>query len=212
MKNFFNSGLGLLLIGFLLTTVCGTIINNFYNRSTWEREKKFELLKRSLDRNEKLLEDISVTMGTRAIRLMRVFWALETPQSAFRTAEERKQIIGQRWEEYNKSVIDWNEHLRVYIFKINYLAGQETAQLFYISEEGSTKEERAETVYSYFQQAHYAVKELKDIPFEPNSEKWIKSHKIAEKFIKQLYKKIDVFLSNLNSALDARARSDSPIK
>jgi hypothetical protein len=212
MKNFFNSGLGLLLIGFLLTTVCGTIINNFYNRSTWEREKKFELLKRSLDRNEKLLEDISVTMGTRAIRLMRVFWALETPQSAFRTAEERKQIIGQRWEEYNKSVIDWNEHLRVYIFKINYLAGPETAQLFYISEEGSTKEERAETVYSYFQQAHYAVKELKDIPFEPNSEKWIKSHKIAEKSIKQLYKKIDVFLSNLNSALDARARSDSPIK
>jgi hypothetical protein len=212
MKNFFNSGLGLLLIGFLLTTVCGTIINNFYNRATWERDKKFELLKRTLDRNEKLLEDISVTMGTRAMRLMRVFWAIETPQSAFKTPEERKQIIAQRWEEYGKSVIDWNEHLRVYITKITILAGPEMARSFYISEEGSTKEDRAETVYNYFQRAHYAVKELKDMPFEPNSEKWKKAHKTAEQSIQQLYKKIDVFLFNLYSGLDARARSDSPIQ
>ncbi|MFZ2087005.1 MAG: hypothetical protein WAU47_00390, partial [Desulfobaccales bacterium] len=166
IKDFFNSSLGLLLIGFLLTTVCGTIINNFYNRATWEREKRFELLKRSLDRNDKLLEDISVTMSTRAMKLLRVFWAIETSPGAYKTPDERKHIVVERWEEYGKSVVDWNEHLRVYITKINYLAGPETARLFYISEEGSTKEERAETVYTFFQRAHYAVKELKDAPFE----------------------------------------------
>jgi hypothetical protein len=95
---------------------------------------------------------------------------------------------------------------------MNYLAGPETARLFYISEEGSTKEDRAETVYTYFQRAHYAVKELRDMPFEPHSEKWINSHKTAEQSIQQLYKKIDAFLYNLYGALDTRARSDSPIK
>jgi hypothetical protein len=212
MKAFFNSSLGLLLIGFLLTTVFGTLINNFYSKATWEREKKFELLKRSLDRNEKLLEDLSVTMGTRAIRLMRVFWAVETPPTAFKTPEERKQVIAQRWEEYSKAVLDWNEHLRVYISKIIYLAGEETARLFYISEEGSTEKERAGTVYNQFQRAHYAVKELKDMPYEPNAEKWQKSHDLAENSIQQLYKKIDVFLVNLYRALDFHARNDTPIQ
>ena len=212
MKDFFNSAIGLLLIGFLLTTVFGTIINNFYSKATWEREKKFELLKRSLDRNEKLLEDISVTMGTRAFKLMRAFWAIETPPAGYRTPEERKQVIAQRWEEYSKAVVDWNEHLRVYVSKITYLAGEDTARLFYISEEGSTEKERAGTVYNQFQRAHYAVKELKDMPYEPNSEKWQKGHELAEKSIQQLYKKIDVFLVNLYRALDFRARSDSPLQ
>jgi hypothetical protein len=212
MKDFFNSSLGLLLLGFLLTTIFGSLVNNFYSRATWERDKKFELFKRSLDRNEKLLEDISVSMGTRAFRLMKLFWVVETPPTAFRSPEERKQVISQRWDEYRKAVLDWNEHLRVFISKISYLAGEETARHFYISEEGSTEKERAGTIYHQFQRAHYAVKELKDMPYEPTSEKWQKSHKLAEQYIQQLYKKIDVFLVNLYTALDFRARNDSPIQ
>jgi hypothetical protein len=210
MKDFINSSIGLLLIGFLLTTICGTIINNFYGKATWEREKKFELLKRSLDRNEKLIEDISVKMGTRAMRLLRAFWAIETSQ--YQDSQGREKVIKERWEEYAKSVIDWNENLRVYVTKLSYLAGPETARLFYISEEGSTEKERAETVYNHFQRAHYAVKELKDLPFKPDSENWQKVHKTAEQSIQQLYKKIDVFLLNLFTTLDFRARIDSPLQ
>ena len=212
MKDFINSSLGLLLMGFILTTVCGTIINNFYGRATWDREKKFELLKRSLDRNEKLIEDISVKMGTRAMRLLRAFWAIETPPSSYQDPKEREKVIKERWEEYAKSVVDWNENLRVYISKIHYLAGLETTRLFYISEDGSTEQERAGTVYNNFQRAHYAVKELKDMPFKPDSENWQKMHKTAEQSITQLYKKIDVFLLNLYTSLDFRARSDSPLQ
>ncbi len=212
MKDFFNSSLGLLLIGFLLTTVFGTIINNFYGSATWEREKKFELLKRSLDRNDKLVEELSAKMGARAMKLLRVFWAVETPPASYQDPNEREKIIKQRGEDYEKSVIDWNENLRVFISKIYYLAGPETARLFYLSEEGSTEQERADTVYTHFQRAHYAVKELKSLPFKPDSEEWRKLHKIAEQSIQQLYKKIDVFLLSLYSSLDFRARSDSPVK
>jgi hypothetical protein len=212
MKDFFNSRLGLLLIGFLLTTVFGTIINNFYGRATWEREKNYELLKRSLDRNDKLVEDLSAKMGARAMKLLRVFWAVETPPAAYQDPNEREKIIKQRWEDYDKSVIDWNENLRVFISKLYYLAGPETARLFYISEEGSTEPERAATVYGHFQRAHYAVKELKNTPFKPDSADWQKLHQTAEQSIQQLYKKIDVFLLSLYSSLDFRARNDSPLK
>jgi len=115
MKDFFNSSLGLLLVGFLLTTVFGTIINNFYGSGTWEREKKFELLKRSLDRNDKLVEELSAKMGARAMKLLRVFWAVETPPTSYQDPNGREKVIKQRWEDYDKAVIDWNENLRVFI-------------------------------------------------------------------------------------------------
>src|SRR5215471_8048349 len=78
---FLKSKIGLLVLGFVLTTVCGAIINGMYANSTWKRDKRFELLKAELQKHDELLSDLTKILGTRTFRLQRVLWATDPEAS-----------------------------------------------------------------------------------------------------------------------------------
>jgi len=68
--NFLNSKFALLLLGFIFTTVIGGLLNERFQRKAWEREvkrqdlewernRKFEILRRKLNEGQKSLGEIS---------------------------------------------------------------------------------------------------------------------------------------------------------
>jgi hypothetical protein len=79
IADFFTSGLGLLILGFVLTTVCGGLVNWMYARSSWQRDKQFELLKVDLAKHDELLTDFTKVIGARVFRLQRVVWHMDPP-------------------------------------------------------------------------------------------------------------------------------------
>src|SRR4030088_1934559 len=78
---FFTSNIGMLVAGFILTTVCGGIINTLHTQATWKRDKGFELFKSQLTKHDELLTDLSKTTGARVYRVQRVLWNFDQPTS-----------------------------------------------------------------------------------------------------------------------------------
>ena len=110
---FFTTNIGILVLGFILTTVCGGIINALHTQATWKRDKGFELFKSQLTKHDELLTDLSKTTGARVYRVQRVLWNFdqptsETPAETWCLDARAKAEIETRWTEYDKAVVDWN--------------------------------------------------------------------------------------------------------
>src|SRR3954447_19346682 len=116
LADFFTSGLGLLMLGFFLTTVCGTFINWRYSTATWKREKNFELFKGQLAKHDELLSDFTRVIGARVFRLQRVVWLMDPPVKPEPETWELKkdddqndddQKLKTRWDKYYETVAEW---------------------------------------------------------------------------------------------------------
>jgi hypothetical protein len=208
IMRFVNSKIGLLITGFVFTTLCGAIINNIYSKSMWNREQEQIMLTRLLNKHENLLEEISILMGARIYRLERVLWALEIPFNNLELNEEVHKRIMDRWDEYYAKVIEWNEKFRSYYVKVRYLAGEDLAKKLYISEKESS-DPSSTTVYGKLVNAHYAVKNLRDYIISgtvPDSMLYF----IAKSKVEEAYTAIDNFLIEMYFILDMRAKSCKP--
>jgi hypothetical protein len=89
----------LVIITFLLTTVIGALWTSFLSTTSWRRQSKVDLFRKRYDEGTKLLEDLSLLIGTRFYLMQRFFWAI-------RDSESNK--IAQREDDYFKAVADWN--------------------------------------------------------------------------------------------------------
>src|SRR5689334_22336529 len=103
---FLNSQVGLLILGFLLTSILGTIIteriqkNNKENDlllekerqiASWERDKKYELFRRKLDDGERLIDELSSLMNTRFVKMQNTFVSIS-----------QNSITEAKWNDYYK--------------------------------------------------------------------------------------------------------------
>src|SRR2546423_15409998 len=93
LAEFFSSGLGLLILGFILTTVCGGLINITHSYLTWKRDKQFELLKGEIAKHDELLSELTKVVGERVFRLQRVVWILDRPPGPAADAP-----VGETWQ------------------------------------------------------------------------------------------------------------------
>jgi len=118
--SFLNSGLGLLLVGFCITTLVGSLFADWIQRSTWEqqialeqarqdyeweRSMRFELLRAKLKEGQDSLEEISDLINLRFFRLQKVFEALVSGNLA---------VSEKAWAEYTPTVEKWNTKLIIY--------------------------------------------------------------------------------------------------
>ena len=211
MNKFLNSKIGLLLLGFVLTTVFGAIIANVQSHTTWKRDKRFELLKQLLDRHEELRAELSRVTGARAFETERVLYALEPPMEPYQNDHERGERIKKAWDAYYATVVDWNRDYRRHVARIRHLAGIDVAQRFYISDEES-KSPETKTLCGHFVRTHHALRRFKAAPYQPDDPHWQELHGSARKAIDQLYHHIDEFLLHLFAALDDRVKSENPLK
>jgi len=201
---FANGKIGLMVIAFLLTSIFGSSINYLYQRTTWEREQQIEFLKRSLDKHEKLVNDLSELISGRAFHMERVIWAIENHIDEQRpiTIKERK-IIEDLWNRYYRTVIDWNENFRVHFSRLRYVTGKDMAKLFYKGELES-KEKNTTSVYGYFRSAHKATLSLYRYSQDPNRKNAKDLLETARSRKDELYEMIDRFLLSMHDSLDKR--------
>ena len=114
-----NSKLAILLIGFLLSGLVGTYINDKYQRATFQREKRFLILSKSIEDSSKFIEQISGRINKRFFGLQRVLRVIEKGD-----LPKGKDI----WQQYYSSVIEWNQNVNADYGKLIRLFGEEISK------------------------------------------------------------------------------------
>ena len=130
LSRFLVSQVGLLVLGFVLTTLAGGALGYWFNllaskrnakfeacrqQLQWQRDKNFEILRRTLDEGEHSLEQISDLINLRVFRLRKV---REDPTSPV------------AWSEYLSAVEQWNVKLIINQNKLERLVGKQVALEF----------------------------------------------------------------------------------
>ena len=200
-----ESKVGLLLVGFVLTTIFGTFINERFHQKTWEETQNHELLKRKLDKQEELVKDVSTLISQRSFHLERLGWAVEyhTEKEKNNIDQAKKEKIAKLWDEYYSTVILWNENYKMYHIKLKYLADTNTADMFYISEKEANSA-NPDTIYGKFVQTHIAMLDLKNCALE-GCNQHEKNYKLVSQKLEDLTVSIDKFLFLLYKSLDQNA-------
>jgi hypothetical protein len=204
----------LLVLGFVLTTVCGAIINGIYTNSTWQRDKRFELLKVELQKHDDLLSNLTEIVGTRTFRLQRVVWVTDPEPSpapdTWQLDNDAKKRLNDRWDEYYKSVADWNVSYRTYAIKLRILAGDEIADKFFVGDPSGARLSKPGTLCWYFEKCHDTVAALKKKALTSQVDRT--EHDVAQRDVDDLYNKVDNFVAQLYRALSEKERSNDPLK
>jgi hypothetical protein len=88
----------LLVLGFVLTTVVGGLLGNYYQRRTWDANR------RESERTAAagVFDDISRAMDERLYRMRVVYWRLK---------EDDEDPIAKGMDEYRAVLVKWNENL-----------------------------------------------------------------------------------------------------
>jgi hypothetical protein len=220
LVDFFHSGLGLLILGFILTTVCGGLVNWMYARSSWKRDKQFELLKSELIKHDELLTELTRVIGSRVFRLQRVVWLMDSPVTpAPETWELKKdddqsdddQKLKKRWDKYYETVAEWNVNYRTYAIKIRVLAGPEMAEKFIARDliSGARKAKEG-TLCGVIEKTHTTVANLRTTALSTGRVDRVQQEE-AQRQVDHLYDAVDDFVRQLYDALREKARSDDPL-
>lgn len=173
---FLNSKLGLLLIGFSLTTVIGTLLTDWVQRRAWQhqtqleqqrqdfewkRSRKFELLRRKLDEGQKSLEELSDLINLRFFRLQKVYE--EVLSGDIQTAQAL-------WSEYMKVVERWNVKLIINQNKLERLVNKTVARQFNNYETDNPQLTEPTSLHGHFYLAHKRVRRLLDCAMQATCE------------------------------------------
>jgi hypothetical protein len=171
-----NSKLGLLIVGFSLTTVIGTFLTDWVQRRAWQyqtqleqqrqdfewkRSRKFEILRRKLDEGQKSLEEISDLVNLRFFRLQKVYE--EVLSGDIQTAQAL-------WAEYMKVVERWNVKLIINQNKLERLVNKDVARQFNNYETDNPQLKEPASLHGHFYLAHKRVKRLLDCAMQVSCE------------------------------------------
>jgi hypothetical protein len=199
---FFTTNIGILVLGFILTTVCGGIINRLHTQETWKRDKGFELFKSQLAKHDELLTDLAKTTGARVYRVQRVLWNLDQPPSepdgeTWRLDARAKGEIETRWSDYDKTVVDWNLTYRDYKRRIQLLAGDALANDFFEAGEHGAQSAKEGCITGAFEQLHKKIKSLYVKAKDSGTVDRV-PHDSAQIDINLLYDQLDRYMTNLS--------------
>jgi hypothetical protein len=103
-----NSDLSRLLIGFILTTVVGTILVQWYQDRNWEKQRQFEVMKRRLDEGQKFIDELSDLVNLRVMQLRQVEGLLSS------TSPTAREEVLRAWRNASETRRRWNVKLGVF--------------------------------------------------------------------------------------------------
>src|SRR4051794_14910918 len=98
--NFFNSQLGLLLLGFAFTSVAGGVFARWLQEKSWYRQTKVDLFRKRYEEGVQFLDELSELIGKRSFALQRLLWAVVDD----RAAEKVEKLS----DDYFEIVFLWN--------------------------------------------------------------------------------------------------------
>ncbi|MEJ0074011.1 MAG: hypothetical protein WDO17_00950 [Alphaproteobacteria bacterium] len=115
---FFNAPLGLLLVGFVLTSIIGAVLSAWLQQRNWKRQTQLSLFQKRYDEGVKFLDDLSDLIGKRYFALQKLIWALR---------DRRSYDLEKVTAEYHECVQEWNGKLRTMRGKARLLVGEDRA-------------------------------------------------------------------------------------
>src|SRR5436309_13510790 len=121
MLNAIQSPIGLLLFGFVLTTLAGSIITSRLQAGSWQRQTRVDLFRKRYDEGTQFLDQFSRAIGNRFFYLQRLLWAIPDTKD-----DQMRQIE----LDYFKVVAEWNSTYWMFRNKIRLLVGDESANGF----------------------------------------------------------------------------------
>ena len=163
---FLNTNAGVVILGFALTTLAGGIITYWFDRLAWEREtafeakrqnfewernKRFEILRRKLDEGQRSIEEISDLVNLRFFRLHRVFENILAGDSV---------SAAKSWTSYMAVVEQWNTKLIINQNKLERLVSREASAEYNNYETDRADLSNPTSIHGQFFVAHRRVLEL----------------------------------------------------
>jgi hypothetical protein len=93
----------LLILAFLLTTVCGTFLGAYFQDRQWRNQWEVKKEELNVDQKKEIYEHISSLLDKRQYRMRQFLWALQ----------ERfdNDYVESRRREYREVLYEWNENL-----------------------------------------------------------------------------------------------------
>ena len=143
-----QSPLGLLLLGFCLTTVLGGLLTTRLQRALWERQTRLEVFRRRYEEGTVFLDQLSSLIDRRLFGLQRLLWVIEEGVEADQLETKER--------EYFQTVIEWNGTLRSNRNKIRLLIGESQASDF-LDYRDDGRQEHPRSLHYQFVKAHNAV-------------------------------------------------------
>jgi len=119
--HFLNTRFGLLLVGFVFTSVVGAVLSAWLQQRNWKRQSQIALFQKRYDEGVAFLDDVSDLIGKRYFAVQRFIWALRDRQ-----AYDLEKVTA----EYFECVKDWNIKLRTMRNKARLLVGEDRARDF----------------------------------------------------------------------------------
>lgn len=130
-----------IVIGFVLTTVLGSVIGTYFQRAAWRRQARLELFRQRYANMASLFADAVRMIDTRYYRLLR--WRLAV-EGAAEASEIRTRI-----DQYYEVVATWNENLRLIHNGIRINFGEDRA-LSFLSYGDDFRKERPSSIHYRF--------------------------------------------------------------
>ena len=213
-----NSKVGLLVLGFTLSTIIGGIFVNWIGQKTWEqqiaveqkrqdfeweRSRKFEMLKFKLDEGQKSLEEISDLINLRFFRLHKVFENVLSGN--LKAAEEN-------WRNYKKTVEVWNVKLIINQNKLKRLVSVEVANQFNNYETDNPNLKSPSSMHGHFFVSHEKMRALLQCAKRESCVVTKEMRRDVNKHMRALDTFSDTFVDNVSTLFLERAfeLEDSP--
>lgn len=114
--------IGLMLCGFVLTTILGGVLTFWYQQQAWERDDKAKRKQEQLVRASTTLDDLSRLIDRRLYRLRNVQGALEVKATDAEVSAMRAS--------YREVVSEWNESLNRNLVQTEMSFGPDARHLF----------------------------------------------------------------------------------
>lgn len=127
-----NSDLSRLIIGFVLTTIIGGLLTQWYQDRNWLRQSQFEYEKRQLDEAQKFIEKLSTSISLHLWNTREVEILLTTP-SLFTEADADRI-----WAAFKETRNKWYMDLPVNQSKANLLLAPGMKEMLKAQNETST--------------------------------------------------------------------------
>jgi hypothetical protein len=184
---------GLLVGGFILTTIAGGVITFIFQQLSWRKEMRINLYQQKYRDGIELLAKLSTMVDTRFFALQRFTWALQ---------ERDENRIAAREKEYFESVVQWNQSLRSMHNGLRLLVGEEEA-LGFLDYADDQRQEQPSSLHYQFVAAHRTVMKAKANPNEV---------RLAEDIVERLNWSLSRFISGITTEFDRRAETLSLLR
>src|SRR4051794_32840837 len=146
---------GLLVLGFLLSSVLGGLVTHFFQKLSWQRQAKLDLYSQRYKEGNQFLECLSSLIDRRYFGLKRLLWAIEE--------NAHREKLAAREKDYSISVVEWNNNLRSMHNRVRILIGEDEA-LSFLDYEDDYHQDAPRSLHYRFVLAHRKVMAAKADP------------------------------------------------